>query len=139
MELAPTVEVKFVTGRIQQPDKKILKTDQQIWLGLIFWLARNVKNNEMENTMQNVDSCHAAACHNPSHFVTFKQLEQALIEQVTLSVLRNDSDEVSSTDSGFQENLDDTASTAADAYNWVPEDMIGIFNALQTWNGAWTK
>ena len=47
-------------------------------------------------------SC-ASGCTNPHHMISFKELEQQLIEQVTLSVLRNDVDDNQSLDSGFQD------------------------------------
>ena len=47
--------------------------------------------------------CNATTCRNPSHMITFKELEQQLIERVTISVLRNDTDDRTSLDSGFQD------------------------------------
>ena len=43
-------------------------------------------------------------CMNPEHMITMKDLEQNLIEQITLSVLRNDVDDIRSMDSGFSDH-----------------------------------
>ena len=56
----------------------------------------------MENSSSE-SMCNATTCTNPSHMITFKELEQQLIERVTISVLRNDTDDRTSLDSGFQD------------------------------------
>ena len=55
----------------------------------------------MDNQHQQCEN----TCMNPEHLITLKDLEQNLIEQITLSVLRNDVEDIQSTDSGFQETI----------------------------------
>ena len=59
-------------------------------------------DNASQSSMSSSSGC-PSGCTNPHHMISFKQLEQQLIEQVTLSVLRNDNDDNQSMDSGFQD------------------------------------
>ena len=56
--------------------------------------------------MDNQHGCtnQSETCMNPEHMITMKDLEQNLIEQITLSVLRNDVDDIRSMDSGFSDH-----------------------------------